>query len=148
VRNNTTALAATLLRTGEADALICGTIGRYASHLKQIEIVVGMADGVGRLAAMNGLVLKTGTLFIADTHVQVDPDAEDLAEITALCADEVRRFGQEPRSRSCHTPTSAAMTTRPPARFGGPAADPARTARSGRGRRDARRSGPVRGTAR
>ena len=97
VRNNTTALAATLLRTGEADALICGTIGRYASHLKQIEIVVGMADGVGRLAAMNGLVLKTGTLFIADTHVQVDPDAEDLAEITALCADEVRRFGQEPQ---------------------------------------------------
>ena len=97
VRNNTTALAATLLRTGEADALICGTIGRYASHLKQIEIVVGMADGVNRLAAMNGLVLKTGTLFIADTHVQVDPDAEDLAEITALCADEVRRFGQEPQ---------------------------------------------------
>ena len=97
VRNNTTALAATLLRTGEADALICGTIGRYASHLKQIEIVVGMADGGSRLAAMNGLVLKTGTLFIADTHVQVDPDAEDLAEITALCADEVRRFGQEPQ---------------------------------------------------
>ncbi|MFZ0790645.1 MAG: NADP-dependent malic enzyme [Chromatiaceae bacterium] len=97
VRNNTTALAATLLRTGEADALICGTIGRYASHLKQIEIVVGMTDGVTRLAAMNGLVLKTGTLFIADTHVQVDPDAEDLAEITALCADEVRRFGQEPQ---------------------------------------------------
>jgi malate dehydrogenase (oxaloacetate-decarboxylating)(NADP+) len=97
VRNSSTALAATLLRTGEADAMICGTIGRYERHLAEVSMVVGLADGVRRLAAMNGLVLKWGTLFIADTQVQVDPTAEDLAEITSLCADEVRRFGLEPQ---------------------------------------------------
>jgi len=95
--NNSTALAACLLRTGEADAMICGTVGRYLSHLNQIDLVVGKAVGVRKLASMNGLVLHSGTLFISDTYVQVDPDAEDLAEITALCAQEVRRFGIEPK---------------------------------------------------
>ncbi len=97
MRNNPTALAATLLRTGEADAMICGTIGRYGSHLRQVELVIGLSDGVRRLASMNCLVLRCGTLFIGDTYVQVEPDAEDLAEITALCADAVRRFGVEPQ---------------------------------------------------
>ncbi len=97
VRNNNTSLAATLLRTGEADAMICGTVGRYQSHLDLVELVIGLADGVRRLASMNGVVLKSGTLFIGDTYVQIDPDAEDLAGIAALCADEVRRFGLEPQ---------------------------------------------------
>jgi len=97
IRNCSTALAATLLRTGEADAMLCGTVGRYQSHLDQVELVVGLAKGVGRLVSMNGVVLQSGPLFIADTYVQVDPDAEALAEITRLCAEEVRRFGIEPK---------------------------------------------------
>jgi malate dehydrogenase (oxaloacetate-decarboxylating)(NADP+) len=97
LRNNATALAASLLRTAEADALICGTVGRYDHHLTQIETVIGLANGIRRLAAMNAIVLHTGTLFIADTHVQLDPDAEAIAEIALLCAAEVRRFGIEPK---------------------------------------------------
>jgi malate dehydrogenase (oxaloacetate-decarboxylating)(NADP+) len=77
--------------------LICGTVGRYDHHLTQIETVIGLANGIRRLAAMNAIVLHTGTLFIADTHVQLDPDAEAIAEIALLCAAEVRRFGIEPK---------------------------------------------------
>jgi len=97
LRNSSTALAAVLLRTGEADAMICGTVGRYLRHLDQVELVIGRAQGVRHLAAMNGVVLQSGALFLSDTHVQVDPDAEALAEITALCAEEVKRFGIEPK---------------------------------------------------
>jgi malate dehydrogenase (oxaloacetate-decarboxylating)(NADP+) len=97
LRTNATSLATAVLRTGGADAMICGTLGRYQHHLERVEMVIGRADGVRRLTAMNGVVLKSRTLFIADTYVQVDPDAEALAEITALCADEVRRFGIEPQ---------------------------------------------------
>ena len=97
VRNNATSLAAALLRTGEADAMICGVVGRYLAHLEQIALVVGKAQGVRQLTSMNGLVLHSGALFISDTYVQVDPTAEDLAEITRLCANEVRRFGIEPK---------------------------------------------------
>jgi len=97
LRRNNTALAAVLLRTGAADALICGTVGRYSHHLRQIELVIGRARGVHHLAAMNAIVLKQRPLFIADTHVQLDPDATAIAEITLLCAEQVRRFGIEPK---------------------------------------------------
>ncbi len=97
LRNSPSALAATLLRTGEADAMICGTVGRFQHHLEQIDSIIGKAAGVERLTAMNGVVLHQATLFIADTHVQVDPDARAIAEITRLCAGEVRRFGIEPK---------------------------------------------------
>jgi malate dehydrogenase (oxaloacetate-decarboxylating)(NADP+) len=97
VRGNGTSLACALLRTGGADALICGTVGRYQHHLERIEMILGRAEGVNRLTAMNAMVLQSRTLFIADTYVQVDPDAEALAEITALCADEVRHFGLVPQ---------------------------------------------------
>jgi malate dehydrogenase (oxaloacetate-decarboxylating)(NADP+) len=97
MRTNNTALGAVLLRTGAADALICGAVGRYCHHLEQIELVIGRAKGVRHLAAMNAVVLHQGPLFIADTHVQLDPDAEAIAEITRLCAEQVRRFGIEPK---------------------------------------------------
>jgi malate dehydrogenase (oxaloacetate-decarboxylating)(NADP+) len=97
IRGSATALAAVLLRTGEADAMISGTIGRYRSHLEQIELIVGRARGVEHMVAMTAVVLPSGTLFIADTDVQTDPDTDALVEITALCVDEVRRFGIEPK---------------------------------------------------
>jgi len=97
IRHNTTALAATLLRTGEADAMICGTVGRFRKHLEQVDLIIGTAIGVKRLSSMNGVAMHSGTLFISDTYVQENPDAEALAEITRLSAQEVRRFGIEPK---------------------------------------------------
>jgi len=98
IRNNPTATAATLLHRGEVDAMVCGTVGRYHRHLQQIEMIVGHAEGVKCFSAVEAVVMQSGgTLFFSDTSVQVDPDAEALAEITTLSAEEVRRFGVEPK---------------------------------------------------
>ncbi len=97
VRNNPTALAATMLHMGEVDAMVCGTVGRYMRHFEQIEMVVGHARGVKQLSAMEAVVMQSGTLFFCDTSVQIDPDAEALAEITLLSANEIRKFGIEPK---------------------------------------------------
>ncbi|EXJ16683.1 NADP-dependent malic enzyme [Imhoffiella purpurea] len=97
IRNDPTVLAATMVRCGDADAMICGIVGRFARHLKHVEEVIGTAPGVRKLTAMSAVVLPKGPLFIADTYVQADPSAEDLAEITRLCAAEIRRFGLVPK---------------------------------------------------
>jgi malate dehydrogenase (oxaloacetate-decarboxylating)(NADP+) len=97
IRHNATVLAAILLATNEADAMLCGTVGRYGGHLRHIEEIIGPDPEARRLTSMNGLVLDSGTLFIADTYVQEDPDAEAIAEIVRLCAAEVRWFGLEPK---------------------------------------------------
>lgn len=97
IRHDATVLAATMVRVGDADAIICGTVGRYLRHLKHIEEVIGLKAGTSNLTAMNALVLRSGAIFIADTYVQEDPDAPALAEITRLCAKEIRRFGIEPK---------------------------------------------------
>jgi malate dehydrogenase (oxaloacetate-decarboxylating)(NADP+) len=97
ISHNRTALAATMLAEGDVDAMICGTVGRYGNHVRMVEEVIGTENGVERLTSMNALVLHSGTLFIADTYVQQDPSAEELAEIVALCAEEVLWFGIEPK---------------------------------------------------
>lgn len=97
VRTNPTIFGATLLRLGKVDAMLCGLIGSYASHLNVIKRVIGAEDGVSTLATVNGLVLKQGNLFIADTFVNQCPNARELADITLLAADKVRRFGIEPK---------------------------------------------------
>jgi malate dehydrogenase (oxaloacetate-decarboxylating)(NADP+) len=98
VRTNSTVLAALMVRQGRADAMICGTRGRYMDHLGHIEDVIGRADGVRKLTSMNALVMHTGNLFITDAYVQDDPSAEDIAEIVGLCRQEVKWFGEEPRA--------------------------------------------------
>ncbi|QFY89114.1 NADP-dependent malic enzyme [Magnetovirga frankeli] len=97
LRHSATAFAATLLQSGRADALICGSVGRYNQHLAQIEQIIGLAPGVARLTSLSGLVMDSGSLFFADTYVQQDPDAEALLEILRLSAGAVRAFGLEPR---------------------------------------------------
>ncbi len=97
IRHSATALASILVATGEADAMLCGTVGRYGGHLRYIEEIVGTDPEVRRLTSMNGLVMDSGTLFMADTYVQEEPDAEAIAEIVRLCAAAVRWFGLEPR---------------------------------------------------
>ena len=97
VRNGSTVIAALLLRRGDADAMICGAVGRYLTQLRHVSEVIGKEGGVRGFAALSAMILPTGPLFIADTYVSYDPDAERLAEITQLAAEEVRRFGIEPK---------------------------------------------------
>ncbi|TCP95507.1 malate dehydrogenase (oxaloacetate-decarboxylating)(NADP+) [Cricetibacter osteomyelitidis] len=95
MRTNPTVIGATLLRLGKVDAMLCGLMGTYGSHLKVIRKVIGAKAGHSTLATVNGLVLKQGNLFIADTFVNLNPTAEELADITLSAAEEVRRFGIE-----------------------------------------------------
>ena len=97
VRNGSTVAAGLLLRRGDADAMICGAVGRYLTHLRHVSEVVGKEGGARGFAALSAMILPTGPLFIADTYVSYDPSAEQLAEITLLAAEEVRRFGLEPK---------------------------------------------------
>ncbi|MFZ7240643.1 NADP-dependent malic enzyme [Avibacterium avium] len=94
--HNPTALGTVLLELGKADAMLCGLVGPYASHLGAIKDFTGVKAGAIP-ATVNGLVLPTGNLFIADTFVNPNPTAEELAEITLMSAAEVRRFGIEPQ---------------------------------------------------
>ena len=97
VRNGSTVLAGLLLRRGDADALICGAVGRYLTQLRHVSEVVGLRPGARGFATLSAMILPSGPLFIADTYVSYDPSAEQLAEITQLAAAEVRRFGIEPK---------------------------------------------------
>ena len=97
VLRNPTLIGALMVRRQEADGLICGSIGQYERHLDYITHVLGLRPGVEKPAAMNVLLNQRGTLFIADTYVNPDPTAEEIAEIAILAADEVRRFGITPK---------------------------------------------------
>ncbi len=97
LRRRSTLIAALLLSKGEADGMICGTISTTGRHLYFIDQVIGKRPGCKVYAAMNGLILPDRQVFIVDTHVNNDPSAEQLAEITLLAAEEMRRFGIEPK---------------------------------------------------
>jgi len=97
MRHNTTLIAAMLLRLGEADAMLCGTYGQPLDHLSTLQDVIGRAPQTSVFAALNILLLPKRTLFLCDTHVNLDPSAEELAEIAELAACEVRRFGVTPK---------------------------------------------------
>jgi malate dehydrogenase (oxaloacetate-decarboxylating)(NADP+) len=90
-------IAATLVREGRADAMLCGTSAKPQEHLRHVQDVIGLRQGASVFAAMNILMLKEHTLFICDTHVNLDPTAEQIAEMTLLAAEEVRRFGITPK---------------------------------------------------
>ena len=96
MRSRPTVVGAMLVRRGEADAMLCGTRGNYADQLKYVRTVIGLRDGVKTLAAMQMLILPGRQLFICDTHVNRDPNAEEIAEMTLLAAEEVQRFGLKP----------------------------------------------------
>ena len=97
VISNTTVIGAIMVHRGEADALICGTIGEYHEHFSVVEKLFGYRDNVRAAGAMNALLLPSGNTFIADTYVNDDPSVEELTEITLLAAETVRRFGIEPK---------------------------------------------------
>jgi malate dehydrogenase (oxaloacetate-decarboxylating)(NADP+) len=94
---DTTLQGAQLLQSGDGDALICGLQGSFDTHLSTVRTHIGMAPGESVLATMNGLILEKHTLFVADTYVNDNPSAAELAAIAQLAAQEIRLFGMEPR---------------------------------------------------
>ena len=97
MRRRNTLIGAMMMYKGEADGMLCGTFGTYALHLQFIDQVIGLRPGVKHYAAMNALMLPDRTVFICDTYVTPDPSAENIAEMTILAAEEVRRFGIQPK---------------------------------------------------
>jgi malate dehydrogenase (oxaloacetate-decarboxylating)(NADP+) len=97
LRRSNTLISTMLMRRGDAEAMLCGLVGRYDGHLEHVRDTIGLSPGATTFAAMNALLLGERTLFIADTFVNDEPDAEQLAEIAAMAADELRRFGIAPR---------------------------------------------------
>ncbi len=98
MRRRLTLIGSMLLHKGEVDGMICGTWGSTVSHLEHVESVIGRRPGVKTFACMNGLVLPGRQVFVVDTHVNYDPTAAQLAEITVLAAEEMLRFGLQPKA--------------------------------------------------
>ena len=93
MRRRHTLIGAMMMHKGEADGMLCGTFGTHGQHLQYIDQVIGLRAGARHYAAMNALILPARTVFICDTYVTPDPDAEHIAEMTLLAAEEMRRFG-------------------------------------------------------
>jgi malate dehydrogenase (oxaloacetate-decarboxylating)(NADP+) len=96
MRSRASAIAAMLLRRGDVDAMLCGVVGTYDQHLRHVTEVIGKRPGVLTLAAMNMLMLSDRQIFICDTYVNSRPNAAEVAEMTLLAAEEIRRFGVTP----------------------------------------------------
>jgi malate dehydrogenase (oxaloacetate-decarboxylating)(NADP+) len=97
MRRRLTLIGAMMIHLGDADGMLCGTYGTHDSHRCYIEQVIGLRPGTRTCAAMNAVILPDRTVFIADTYVNADPTAEQIAEITLLAAEEIRRFGIIPK---------------------------------------------------
>ncbi len=98
MRRRLTLITAMLLHKGEVDGMICGTWGSTIQHLDHIDQIIGRRAGVNTYACMNALILPGRQVFLVDTHVNYDPTAEQLAEITVLAAEEMVRFGVNPKA--------------------------------------------------
>ena len=97
VRRSNTLIASIMVAIGDADAMLCGLVGHYDMHLERIMSVIGKSKKSPTIAALNALVLGDRTLFVADTYVNEDPTAQQLADIASLAADELQRFGIPPK---------------------------------------------------
>ncbi len=100
VRTDATVIAALALKRGDADAMICGLEGRFERHLRSVALIIGPRPGVRDLdlSALSMLIWSRGVIFFTDTYVTVDPSADEIAEMTILAAEEIRRFGIEPKA--------------------------------------------------
>jgi malate dehydrogenase (oxaloacetate-decarboxylating)(NADP+) len=97
VRRSNTIIGSLMVSLGDADALICGLAGSFMTHLERIDSILGKRAGVTNYAAVNALMTDKGPLFVADTYVNEDPNAEQLAEIAWMAAQQVQRFGLPPK---------------------------------------------------
>ncbi|MDP4613231.1 MAG: NADP-dependent malic enzyme [Limnohabitans sp.] len=98
MRRRLSLIGAMLLHKGDVDGMICGTWGTNPMHLNYINQVIGKRQGVNTFACMNGLMLPGRQIFMVDTHVNYDPTAQQLAEFTIMAAEEMRRFGIQPKA--------------------------------------------------
>jgi malate dehydrogenase (oxaloacetate-decarboxylating)(NADP+) len=98
MRRRLSLIGTMMLHKGEVDGLICGTWSTPLTHLNYVDQVIGHRKGVSTYAAMNGLILPDRQVFLVDTHINYDPTAEQLAEITVMAAEEMRRFGIQPKA--------------------------------------------------
>ena len=96
VRHSNSLTGALALEQGDADAMICGTVGQFDRHLTHVRQVFAARPSESTVATLHAVVQPAGTLFIADTFVNVDPDADTLARIAVSAVAELRRFGVEP----------------------------------------------------
>lgn len=97
LRTDFTVIGALMVRRGDADAAICGTIGSYKHHLKNVVDIIGLNPGVETAAAMNALILPRGTYFICDTQINPTPSTAQISEMALLAAEEVSRFWIKPK---------------------------------------------------
>ena len=98
MRRRLTLISSMMLHKGEVDGVICGTWGTTAMHLHYVDQVIGKRPGVCTYACMNGLLLPDRQVFLVDTHVNYDPTAAQLSEITTMAAEEMMRFGIKPKA--------------------------------------------------
>ncbi|MCM0020509.1 MAG: phosphate acyltransferase, partial [Tagaea sp.] len=117
VRTRNPVLAALALRRGEADGMICGLIGRWNRALRDVVDVLGLAPGVAAPAALSMLVHTSGPIFIADTHVTPEPDAQQLADATIRAAEVVKLFGLKAKAALLSHSNFGARDTRTSARM-------------------------------
>ncbi len=97
IRTRPTALAAVMVKEGDADTLVCGSQGAYAGHIKYLCTIIGFSEGITDISALMLMIMPTGTVFLSDTHVTVDPSAEAVAETAVMASHLVRRFGMTPK---------------------------------------------------
>ncbi len=98
MRRRLTLIGAMMMHKGLADGMVCGTFGTHSLHLHYIDQVIGLRKGVNHFYAMNAVMLPKRTVFICDTYVNHDPSPEQIAEMTMLAAEEIRRFGLVPKA--------------------------------------------------
>jgi malate dehydrogenase (oxaloacetate-decarboxylating)(NADP+) len=98
MRRRLTLIAAMMLHKGEVDGMLCGTWGTTALHLQYVDPVIGLREGAKTYACMNGLIMPGRQVMLVDTHVNYDPTAEQIAEITVMAAEEMMRFGLRPKA--------------------------------------------------
>ena len=100
VRGNPTVIASLAVRRGDADAMICGLEGRFERHLRNVTLIIGRRAEIQDrdLSTLSMLITQRGVIFFTDTYVTVDPTPEEIAEMTVLAAEEIRRFGIEPKA--------------------------------------------------
>jgi malate dehydrogenase (oxaloacetate-decarboxylating)(NADP+) len=97
LRRFNTVIGAMMVRLGDADGMICGLVGPFEQHLGHVRRILGLAPDAATLATMNALMMPSQTLFVADTFVNEDPDADGIATIARMAASELRRFGLPPK---------------------------------------------------
>ena len=97
MRTNNTVIAASLVAMDDADAMICGTVGRFDHHLQHIIEIIGPESPERKISSMSVLILPQGPLFIADAHIEIDPDTEQIADTALACAERISDFGIKPK---------------------------------------------------